>query len=102
MKRVICEAMIGKEIDIDINFKMWPCCIYQNIFAEFGKTGDPYIDNLPSDWNDVRVHGFVHGVHALIFSQMGKCVQHNCFLSLSVFHQMLFSFYYTVYFLVVS
>jgi|TARA_B100000073_G_scaffold323935_1_gene306418 hypothetical protein len=57
MKKVICEAMKGKEIDIDINFKMWPCCMYQNIFAEFGKTGDPYIDSLPADWNDTRVHG---------------------------------------------
>ncbi len=57
MKRVICGAIEGREIDIDINFKMWPCCIYQNRFAQFGQTGDPYIDSLPADWNDVRIHG---------------------------------------------
>tara|TARA_B100001996_G_scaffold57819_1_gene41060 strand:- start:727 stop:1059 length:333 start_codon:yes stop_codon:yes gene_type:complete len=57
VKRIKCEAKEGKEFDIDVNFKLWPCCMYQNIFAEYKKTGDPYIDNLPSDWNDVRVHG---------------------------------------------
>ena len=52
-----CGAVEGKEIDIDVNFRMWPCCLYQNIFAEFGETGDPFIDALPKDWNDVRIHG---------------------------------------------
>ena len=55
--KIECGAVDGKEIDIDVNFKMWPCCLYQNFFAEFGKTGDPFIDALPKDWNDVRIHG---------------------------------------------
>lgn len=56
--RVRCAAMQSAEIDCDVNFRIWPCCYYQNLFAEFGKTGDPYIDNLPKDWNDVREHGW--------------------------------------------
>lgn len=56
--KVDCGALDNNEIDVDFNFKLWPCCIYQNQFAEFGKTGDPYIDSLPKDWNDLKRYTF--------------------------------------------
>ena len=53
---LLCEvanAFFKKDI------KAYLCNYEQGIFnnPDLGKTGDPYIDNLPSDWNDVRVHG---------------------------------------------
>lgn len=56
--RVDCGALDNEEIDVDFNFKLWPCCIYQNQYAEYGKTGDPVIDALPDNWNDLRTYSF--------------------------------------------
>lgn len=58
MNRIECGALDNEEIDVDFNFKLWPCCIYQNQYAEYGKTGDPVIDALPDDWNDLNKYTF--------------------------------------------
>tara|TARA_B100001248_G_scaffold235477_1_gene198216 strand:- start:5757 stop:6086 length:330 start_codon:yes stop_codon:yes gene_type:complete len=51
--RVDCSALENQEVDVDFNLKVWPCCIMQNQYAEYGKVGDDYIDNLPKDWNQL-------------------------------------------------
>lgn len=82
IKTVSCAPYNNKEVDIDINFKLWPCCYYLNNYAEYGKTGDPYVDNLPEDWNDLTKHDiddilnhrvFTKHLTPVSWSQTAKC-----------------------------
>ena len=51
-----CLALREKEIKLDTEGRVWPCCFYSAAANRKGCTGDDYIDNLPSDWNDINKH----------------------------------------------
>jgi len=51
-----CLALREKELKLDTEGRIWPCCFYSAAANRKGCTGDDYIDNLPSDWNDINKH----------------------------------------------
>tara|TARA_Y100001949_G_scaffold104502_1_gene88337 strand:- start:284 stop:670 length:387 start_codon:yes stop_codon:yes gene_type:complete len=48
---------LDRELDIDENLRVWPCCVIVNEFNERGnKLDDEYIDGLEPTWNDLNHH----------------------------------------------
>ena len=56
------------DLDITIDLKVLPCCAYHSKCSE-GPTGDPYLDNLPSDWNDLKKHTLEEILNHEVFTE---------------------------------
>ena len=49
-----CLALREKELKLDTEGRIWPCCFYSAAANIKGCTGDKYIDDLPKDWNNIK------------------------------------------------
>lgn len=56
------------ETEITIDFKVLPCCVYHSA-APDGITNDPYLDNLPNDWNDLTKHSMEEIMNHKVFTK---------------------------------
>jgi hypothetical protein len=45
-----------RDIDISLDFKVYPCCAYHGVHKMRKTFDDDRLDNLPEDWNSLKKH----------------------------------------------
>lgn len=45
-----------RDLDVSIDFKVYPCCAYHGLHKISKTFGDHRLDNLPEGWNSLKEH----------------------------------------------